>query len=105
MKKNDTLTSEDGIGTRAAAFRGPDGGSTFDEPMTLPPNTSLAKFKDYMQRAADIVGTENTTVISSNRDLQHDHYLYPSKAHDVSLTLALDVATPMPTEAFGRCTM
>ena len=80
----DLLAGEDGIGTTPAAFRAPEGGSLNDRPLTLPPNTSLARFQDYMGRVADIVGNDNVTVISSDAELQHEHYLDPSKAHDVS---------------------
>lgn len=85
MHQNELLAGEDGIGTVPAAFRAPDGGSPSDVPLTLPPNTSPQKFKDFMQRVADIVGADNTTVISSDAELQHDSYLDPSKAHDVSI--------------------
>lgn len=84
MHQNHILAGEDGIGTVPAAFRAPEGGPPSDVPLTLPPNTSLDKFKDFMRRVADIVGSENTTVISSDAELQHDDYLDPSKAHDVS---------------------
>jgi len=92
MHQNELLTGEDGVGTVAAAFRAPEGGSPSDVPLTLPPNTSLEKFKDFMRRVEDIVGSDNTTVISSDAELQHDNYLDPSKAHDVSIVVFLQSA-------------
>ena len=88
MHQKTLLAGEDGVGTVPAAFRAPEGGSPSDEPITLPPNTSLEKFKDFMRRVAGIVGAENVTVISSDAELQHDSYLDPSKAHDVTNYLA-----------------
>lgn len=86
MKQNE-LAGEDGIGvgTAPGAYRAPDGSRPDAErrPLTLPPNTSLDKFHDFMQRIADIVGTENATVISSDNELKHESYLDPSKAYDV----------------------
>jgi hypothetical protein len=83
MKQTDELQGENGVGVSPAAFRAPDGGRPGDRPIRLPPNTSLEKFQDFMRRIADIVGTENATVVSSDAELQKDHYLDPSKAHDV----------------------
>jgi len=90
MKQNDLMTGEDGVhGTIPAAFRAPDGSSATNpqRPIALPPNTSFETFKDFMARVADIVGSENATVISSDAELQHDDYLDPSKAYDVSMDL------------------
>jgi hypothetical protein len=87
--KQTELAGEDGIGvgTAPGAYRAPDGSRPEAErrPLTLPPNTSLDKFNDFMQRIADIVGSENTTVISSDNELKHESYLDPSKAYDVWL--------------------
>lgn len=83
MKQPDGLQGENGIGPSSEAFRAPEGGGINARPLTLPPNTTLAKFGEYIARVADIVGQENVTVISSDAELQHDDYLDPSKAHDV----------------------
>ncbi|KAH0015685.1 FAD-linked oxidase-like protein, partial [Aureobasidium melanogenum] len=86
MKQND-LAGEDGIGvgTAPGAYRIPDGSQPDAErrPLTLPPNTSLDKFNNFMQRIADIVGAENATIISSDNELKHESYLDPSKAYDM----------------------
>jgi len=86
MKQNE-LAGEDGIGvgTAPGAYRAPDGSRPGAErrPLTLPPNTSLDKFNEFMQRIADIVGSENATVISSDNELKHESYLDPSKAYDM----------------------
>lgn len=86
MKQNE-LAGEDGIGvgTAPGAYRAPDGSRPDAErrPLTLPPNTSLEKFNDFMQRIGEIVGSENATVISSDNELKHESYLDPSKAYDV----------------------
>lgn len=78
MKQIDELQGEAPI-----AFRAPVGGGTNTAPLTLPPNTSLEKFNDFMSSIAGIVGTENATVVSSDAELQQEDYLDPSKAHDV----------------------
>lgn len=78
MKQIDELQGEAPI-----AFRAPVGGGTNNAPLTLPPNTSLEKFNDFMSSIAGIVGTENATVVSSDAELQQEDYLDPSKAHDV----------------------
>nr|OQO16541.1 hypothetical protein B0A51_14505 [Rachicladosporium sp. CCFEE 5018] len=87
MKQVDILVGEDGetAGTVSAAFRAPEGTPASDpgRPLTLPPRTSLEKFKDFMLRVNDVVGSENATVISSDAELQHEDYLDPSKAYDM----------------------
>lgn len=83
MKQYDELQGEDGVGPSPAAFRAPVGGGSDARPLTLPPNCSLEKFQDYIRRIEVIVGPENATVISSDDELQKDHYLDPSKSHDV----------------------
>ena len=86
MKQTDELQGDHGVGVSPAAFRAPEGGDAGTRPLTLPPNTSLSKFQDFMRSIADIVGSENATVVSSDAELQKDHYLDPSKAHDVGVT-------------------
>lgn len=84
MKQVDELQGEAGsVGPTPAAFRAPAGGHAGARPLRLPPNTSLEKFNDYMERIQEIVGTENATVVSSDAELQLEDYLEPSKAHDV----------------------
>ena len=83
MKQADEIQGEDGVGPSPAAFRAPEGGAPGARPLTLPPNTSLDKFSDFMERIGDVVGRENATVVSSDAELAKDHYLDPSKVHDV----------------------
>ncbi|KAI4716268.1 FAD-linked oxidase-like protein [Aureobasidium sp. EXF-10727] len=86
MKQNELAGEEGvGVGTAPGAHRAPDGSRPDAErrPLTLPPNTSLEKFNNFMQRIADIVGVENATVISSDDELKHESYLDPSKAYDM----------------------
>ena len=77
--------------TLIISFRAPDGapGSEPQRPIALPPNTDLERFKEFMRRAADIVGAENATVISDVSEFGHMSYIEPSKAHDVMSRLAL----------------
>lgn len=86
MKQTDELQGEDGIGTSPAAFRAPEGGGPNAQPIALPPNTSLEKFQDFMRHITELVGSENATIVSSDAELQKEHYLDPSKAHDVRHT-------------------
>lgn len=74
-----------GGGTAQIAYRAPEGDNPRrpGEPLALPPNTSFAKFQQFTQRAADICGDENVTVISDESELEHENYMNPSKAHDV----------------------
>lgn len=106
MKQNE-LAGEDGIGigTAPGAYRLPDGSRPDEQkrPLTLPPNTSLDKFNNFMQRIAEIVGVENATVISSDNELKHESYLDPSKAYDV-LTLPMSNQTCCTYED-TRCIM
>ena len=83
MKLNESMTVE---GVSPMAFRQPVGTHAEDRtaPLVLPPKTSLEVFRQFMQRLEGIVGTENATVVSSDDELQHEDYMDPSKAHDVS---------------------
>jgi len=67
------------------AFRPPVGTHAEDRttPLVLPPKTSIAVFRQFMQRLEGIVGTENATIVSSDEELGHEDYMDPSKAHDV----------------------
>jgi hypothetical protein len=82
MKQNDNIAVE---GVSPAAFRQPVGTHAEDRttPLVLPPKTSIAVFRQFMQRLEGIVGTENATVVSSDAELDHEDYMDPSKAHDV----------------------
>ena len=80
MKQNENGTVG---GVSPLAFRQPEGGQASDEPLVLPPGTSLQRFKEFMRRIEDTVGHENATVVSSDAELVHESYLEPSKAHDV----------------------
>jgi len=82
MKQNDNIAVE---GVSPMAFRQPVGTNAEDRttPLILPPKTSIAVFRQFMQRLEGIVGTENATVVSSDAELDHDDYMDPSKAHDV----------------------
>ncbi|KAI5366187.1 Putative FAD-linked oxidase, FAD-binding domain, PCMH-type, FAD-binding, type PCMH, subdomain 1 [Septoria linicola] len=80
MKQVDELQGEAGsVGRTPAAFRAPEGGHAGARPLRLPPNTSLEKFNDYMERIQEIVGTENATVVSSDAELQLEDYLEPRR--------------------------
>ncbi|KAK4890867.1 hypothetical protein LTR27_010440 [Elasticomyces elasticus] len=83
MKQNDEFTSSGG--THPAAYRAPEGPDANhpQRPLTLPPDTSLERFQDFMHRIGRIVGPDNATVIASDAELQHEDYLDPSKAHDM----------------------
>ena len=83
MKQNESIAVE---GVSPMAFRQPVGTHAEDRPtpLVLPPKTSLSVFRQFMSRIESIVGTENATVVSSDAELEHEDYMDPSKAHDVS---------------------
>ena len=88
MKDFDKQTPEEtvgGGGTPATAYRKPNGDSPrlAGDPLTLPPGTSSAKFKEFAERAASVVGQENVIIITKSEELRHESYLEPSKAHDM----------------------
>jgi hypothetical protein len=84
MKQNDNTKVE---GVSPMAFRPPVGSHAEDRttPLVLPPKTSIGVFRQFMQCLEDIVGTENATIVSSDAELEHEDYMDPSKAHDVSV--------------------
>ena len=88
MKQTDNIAVE---GVSPMAFRQPVGTNAEDRttPLVLPPKTSIAVFRQFMQRLEGIVGTENATVVSSDAELDHEDYMDPSKAHDVGYFLPL----------------
>lgn len=72
-------------GTAASVYRRPNGDAPRQagDPIVLPPNTSSQKFKDFIARTAEIVGEGNVTVITKPEEFQQEHYMTPSKAHDM----------------------
>lgn len=53
------------------------------EPISLPPNTSSAKFHEFLRRASAIVGDENVVVVAGDDQLQQQDYIDRSKVHDM----------------------
>lgn len=106
MKQNDNIAVE---GVSPMAFRQPAGTHAEDRasPLVLPPKTTVAVFRQFMQRLEGIVGTENATVVSSDAELDHEDYMDPSKAHDVRylLLIYLNSAVVMRELTDGRCIM
>jgi hypothetical protein len=74
-----------GGGTAPTAYRRPNGDNPRNagDPLTLPPDTSSEKFKEYTRRAAEIVGEVNVVVITDPSELSKESYLEPSKGHDM----------------------
>lgn len=60
--------------------------STNDDfsPLALPPNTTLEKFQDFINKSISIVGTDNITIVSGDAHFEKESYHDPSKTHDVS---------------------
>lgn len=87
MKEADKQTPDVTIsgGTAPSAYRAPDGDNPRQpgQPLVLPPNTSFEKFQRFIRAAADACGDENVTVISDDSELENEHYMTPSKAHDM----------------------
>lgn len=87
MKEADKQTPDVTIGggTAPSAYRAPEGGNPRrpGEPLVLPPNTHFEKFQRFTRAAADACGDENVTVISDDSELGNEHYMTPSKAHDM----------------------
>lgn len=75
-----------GGGTAPAAYRVPAGADPTApaSPLVLPPGTDVDTFRRFVGRVADLCGHENVTIISSSDELDHENYMDPSKAHDVS---------------------
>lgn len=75
-----------GGGTALAAYRAPVGADPIAPatPLVLPPGTNVDAFRRFIGRVADICGDDNVTIISSSDELDHENYMDPSKAHDVS---------------------
>ncbi|KEZ46924.1 Vanillyl-alcohol oxidase [Scedosporium apiospermum] len=52
-------------------------------PLVLPPGVNSVTFGKFVDAANQICGTENVTVITKSDQLDQQHYLDPSKAHDM----------------------
>ena len=106
MKQNDNIAVE---GVSPMAFRQPVGTNAEDRttPLVLPPKTSIAVFRQFMQRLEGIVGTENATVVSSDAELDHEDYMDPSKAHDVGHLRPVHLNLPAQLHRLteNRCSM
>ena len=74
-----------GGGTAPAAYRKALGQPphSASKPLCLPPNTSEEKFREFTERAAAICGDDNVIVITTTDEFENEHYLDPSKAHDM----------------------
>ncbi|KAK5170803.1 hypothetical protein LTR04_003392 [Oleoguttula sp. CCFEE 6159] len=53
------------------------------EPMKLPPGTSLETFTTFIDRAGQLCGAENVSIISKSDKLIDGHYMNPCKGHDM----------------------
>lgn len=53
------------------------------DPICLPPGFTSEKYQEFITAAVQIVGSQNVTVITSAEQLTHEHYVDPSKAHDM----------------------
>ena len=87
MKDFGTQVPEEtaGSGTASTAYRRPNGPNprTAGDPLTLPPGVSSETFKQFALRAAEVVGQDNVIVITKPEELQNEHYMEPSKVHDM----------------------
>ncbi|KAF2111888.1 putative D-lactate dehydrogenase [Lophiotrema nucula] len=52
-------------------------------PKTLPPNTNLSKYHDYIARAVEIAGADNVKIIEQDSTLIDGDYMHPCKGHDM----------------------
>lgn len=71
--------------TSKLAFRHPTGDTPHDagDPIRLPPGIDSSTFRTFCRRAGEICESENVVVISKREELSHEHYLDPSKVHDM----------------------
>jgi hypothetical protein len=53
------------------------------DPLTLPPGISSEQFHHFISRTQAICGKENVTIISDLEQLSNEHYIDPSKSHDM----------------------
>jgi hypothetical protein len=54
-----------------------------EDPLIFPPGYTSEKYQEFISAAKKIVGEQNVTVITSEDQLSHEHYIDPSKAHDM----------------------
>ena len=78
--------------TANGAYRAPDGASPsqYIDPLVLPPDTDSATFKQYLQKAEQIVSQDNVTIISKASELDRYDYLKPAKASDMFYMMEKD---------------
>jgi FAD binding domain len=74
-----------GGGSALTTYRKPNGPHprAAGDPLTLPPGVSSETFKQFTLRAAEAVGQDNVVVITKPEELQNEHYMEPSKVHDM----------------------
>ena len=74
-----------GSGTASTAYRKPNEPNprTTGDPLALPPGVSSEVFKQFTLRAKEAVGQDNVIVITKLEELQNEHYMEPSKVHDM----------------------
>lgn len=67
------------------AYRQPNGASPqkAGDPLALPPGITSEIFHEFALQAAKVVGEQNVTVLTNERELTKEHYTDPSKAHDM----------------------
>ncbi|KAB8261992.1 hypothetical protein BDV32DRAFT_147987 [Aspergillus pseudonomiae] len=53
------------------------------EPIALPPNTNLTKFRAFISRVTSVVDETNVQIILSDDDIAQEEYTDPSRAHDM----------------------
>lgn len=53
------------------------------DPLTLPPGCTSSEFQEFIIRARTICGEENVTVLADSAQLSKEHYMDPSKVHDM----------------------
>ncbi|KIX00414.1 uncharacterized protein Z518_10553 [Rhinocladiella mackenziei CBS 650.93] len=67
------------------AYRRPNGDfpRNAGDPLVLPPGIDSQTFKKFTLRVADVIGSENVTVITKTEELDKESYMDPSKVHDM----------------------
>ena len=82
-----------GSGTASTAYRKPNGPNprTAGDPLTLPPGVSSEIFKQFTLRATEAVGQDNVIIITKPEELQNEHYMEPSKVHDMYHVLNCEI--------------
>lgn len=54
-----------------------------NDPLSLPPDFSSEKYHQFIAAAEKVVGKENISVITDAAQLTQEHYIDPSKVHDM----------------------